>query len=47
MEAFLLTLEKEKLVVETAGVIPLAAVKKRAQPGKKLFAHFPAATLIW
>lgn len=36
MEAFLLTLEKEKLVVETAGVIPLAAVKKRAQPGKKI-----------
>ncbi len=36
MEAFLLTLEKQKLVVETAGVIPLAAVKKRAQPGKKI-----------
>jgi threonine dehydratase len=36
MEAFLLTLEKHKLVAETAGVIPLAAVKKRAQPGKKI-----------
>lgn len=36
MEAFLLTLEKHKLVVETAGVIPLAALKKRAQPGKKV-----------
>lgn len=36
MEAFLLTLEKHKLVVETAGVIPLAAVKKRAQSGKKV-----------
>lgn len=36
MEAFLLTLEKQKLVAETAGVIPLAAVKKRAAKGKKL-----------
>ena len=36
MEAFLLTLEKQKLVAETAGVIPLAALKKRAAKGKKL-----------
>ncbi len=36
MEAFLLTLEKQKLVAETAGVIPLAAVKKRAAKGKKI-----------
>ena len=36
MEAFLLTLEKHKLVAETAGVIPLAAVKKRAAAGKKI-----------
>lgn len=36
MEAFLLTLEKHKLVAETSGVIPLAAVKKRAAAGKKI-----------
>ncbi|MBQ2888793.1 MAG: threonine ammonia-lyase [Firmicutes bacterium] len=36
MEAFLLTLEKHKLVAEGAGVIPLAAVKKRAVAGKKI-----------
>ncbi|MBQ3180335.1 MAG: threonine ammonia-lyase [Firmicutes bacterium] len=36
MEAFLLTLEKHKLVAETSGVIPLAAVKKRAEAGKKI-----------
>jgi threonine dehydratase len=36
MEAFLLTLEKHKLVAEAAGVIPLAAVKKRAAHGKKI-----------
>lgn len=36
MEAFLLTLEKHKLVAETSGVVPLAAVKKRAGKGKKI-----------
>ena len=36
MEAVLLVLEKHKLVSETAGVISLAALKKRAAPGKKI-----------
>ncbi|MDR3295794.1 MAG: threonine ammonia-lyase [Clostridiales Family XIII bacterium] len=36
MEAVLLTLEKHKLVAETAGVISLAALKKRAKPGKNI-----------
>jgi threonine dehydratase len=36
MEAVLITLERHKLIAETAGVIPLAALKKRAKPGKKI-----------
>ena len=36
MEAFLLVLEKHKLVAETSGVVSLAAVKKRAALGKKI-----------
>lgn len=36
MEAVLLIMEKHKLVVETAGAIPLAGVRKRAKPGKKI-----------
>jgi threonine dehydratase len=33
MEHVLLTMEKHKFVVETAGVLPLAALKQRAKPG--------------
>lgn len=36
MEAVLLTMEKHKLVAETAGAIPLAGVRKRALPGKNI-----------
>lgn len=36
MEAVLTVLEKHKLIAETAGVVPLAGVKKRAKPGKKI-----------
>ncbi len=36
MEAVLVVLEKHKLIAETAGVVPLAGVKKRAKPGKKI-----------
>ncbi len=36
MEAVLLLLEKHKMIAETAGVVPLAAVKKRAEAGKKI-----------
>ena len=36
MEAVLLTLEKHKMIAETAGVVPLAGVKKRAKPGKNI-----------
>lgn len=36
MEAFILILEKHKLVAETAGVIALAAAKKRAAKGKNI-----------
>ncbi|MDR3072446.1 MAG: threonine ammonia-lyase [Clostridiales Family XIII bacterium] len=36
MENVLLTMEKHKFVVETAGVVPLAAVRKRAKPGKNI-----------
>ncbi|MDD2484605.1 MAG: threonine ammonia-lyase, partial [Eubacteriales bacterium] len=36
MEAVLLTMEKHKLVIETAGAIPLAGVRKRAAAGKKI-----------
>ena len=36
MENILLAMEKHKFVVETAGVLPLAGLKKRAAPGKKI-----------
>jgi threonine dehydratase len=36
MEAVLLTLEKHKLVAETAGAVSLAALRKRAKPGKNI-----------
>jgi threonine dehydratase len=36
MEAVLLTLEKHKLIAEAAGVISLAALRKRAKPGKNI-----------
>ncbi|MDR0570856.1 MAG: threonine ammonia-lyase [Clostridiales Family XIII bacterium] len=36
MEAVLLLLERHKLVSETAGAVSLAALKKRARPGKKV-----------
>jgi threonine dehydratase len=36
MENVLLAMEKHKFVVETAGVLPLAALKKRAKPGRKI-----------
>ena len=36
MENVLLAMEKHKLVVETAGVLPLAGLKKRAAAGKKI-----------
>jgi threonine dehydratase len=36
MEAVLLTLEKHKLVAETAGVVSLAALRKRAKPGRNI-----------
>ncbi|MBR0598852.1 threonine ammonia-lyase [Sinanaerobacter chloroacetimidivorans] len=36
MEAVLLTLEKHKMIAETAGVVPLAGLKKRAKPGKNI-----------
>lgn len=36
MEAVLLVLEKHKMIAETAGVVPLAGVKKRAEKGKNI-----------
>jgi threonine dehydratase len=36
MEAVLLTLEKHKLIAETAGVVSLAALRKRAKPGRNI-----------
>ena len=36
MEAVLLLLEKHKMIAETAGVVPLAGVKKRAEAGKNI-----------
>jgi len=36
MEAILLLLEKHKMIAETAGVVPLAGVKKRAKAGKNI-----------
>jgi threonine dehydratase len=36
MENVLLTMEKHKFVIETAGVLPLAALKQRAKPGKNI-----------
>ncbi|MGI6731548.1 MAG: threonine ammonia-lyase [Anaerovoracaceae bacterium] len=36
MEAVLLTLEKHKMIAETAGVVTLAGLKKRAKPGKNI-----------
>jgi threonine dehydratase len=36
MENVLLTMEKHKFVVETAGVLPLAALKHRAKSGKNI-----------
>lgn len=36
MEAVLLVLEKHKMVAETAGVVSLAALKKRSKPGKNI-----------
>ncbi len=36
MEAVLLVLEKHKMIAETAGVVTLAGIKKRAKPGKNI-----------
>ena len=36
MDAVLVVMEKHKLITETAGVVPLAGVRKRAKPGKKI-----------
>jgi threonine dehydratase len=36
MEAVLLLLEKHKMIAETAGVVPLAGLRKRAKPGKNI-----------
>jgi threonine dehydratase len=36
MEAVLLTLEKHKLVAEAAGAVSLAALRKRAKPGRNI-----------
>ncbi len=36
MEAVLLVIEKHKMVAETAGVIPLAGLRKRAEKGKNI-----------
>ncbi|HWQ79077.1 MAG TPA: threonine ammonia-lyase [Anaerovoracaceae bacterium] len=36
MEAVLLLLEKHKMIAETAGVVPLAGLKKRAKPGRNI-----------
>ncbi|MDR1779012.1 MAG: threonine ammonia-lyase [Clostridiales Family XIII bacterium] len=36
MENVLLTMEKHKFVAETAGVVPLAALRKRARTGRKI-----------
>lgn len=36
MEAVLLVLEKHKMIAETAGVVTLAGVRKRAKPGKNI-----------
>lgn len=36
MEAVLLLLEKHKMIAETAGVVPLAALKKRAKQNKNI-----------
>ena len=36
MEAILLLLEKHKMIAETAGVVPLAGIRKRAKPGKNI-----------
>lgn len=36
MEAVLLIMEKQKIVAETAGVIPLAGLRKRAEKGKNI-----------
>lgn len=36
MEAVLLLLEKHKMIAETAGVVTLAGIRKRAKPGKNI-----------
>lgn len=36
MEAVLITLEKHKMIAETAGVVPLAGLRKRAASGKNI-----------
>ena len=36
MESVLMLLDKHKLIAEAAGVVTLAALKKRAKPGKKI-----------
>jgi threonine dehydratase len=36
MESVLLVIEKHKFIAETAGVVPLAGLKKRAKPGRKI-----------
>jgi threonine dehydratase len=36
MESILLVIEKHKFIAETAGVVPLAGLKKRAKAGKKI-----------
>jgi threonine dehydratase len=36
MENVLLVIEKHKFIAETAGVVPIAGLKKRAKPGRKI-----------
>ena len=36
MEAVLISIEKQKMIAETAGVVPMAAIRKRASAGKKI-----------
>lgn len=36
MEAVLISIEKQKMIAETAGVVPMAAIRKRAAAGKKI-----------
>lgn len=36
MEAVLISIEKQKMIAETAGVVPMAAIRKRSTAGKKI-----------